>query len=157
MPRVIEGNLVAEGLRFAIVLSRWNHFISDRLLEGAMDTISRHGGDADGTVVVPVPGSFEIPMAAQKLATSGKFDAVVCLGVLIRGSTPHFDYIASEVTKGTANASLNTGVPVAFGVLTCDTIEQAIERAGTKAGNKGHEATTAAIEMANLYRQLESL
>lgn len=157
MARVIEGHLVAEGLRFGVVLSRWNHFISDRLREGVLDAISRHGGDAEGTVIVPVPGSFEIPMVAQKLAQSGKFDAVIALGVLIRGATPHFDYIAGEVAKGTANASMDTGVPISFGVLTCDTIEQAIERAGTKAGNKGHEAATAAIEMANLYRQLDAL
>jgi 6,7-dimethyl-8-ribityllumazine synthase len=157
MPRVLEGHLIAEGLRFAVVTSRWNHFITDRLLEGALDAIKRHGGDPDGTIVVPVPGAFEIPMAADKLARTGAFDAVICLGVLIRGATPHFDYIAGEVTKGTANSSLDTGVPISFGVLTCDTIEQAIERAGTKAGNKGHEATMAAIEMANLYRQLASL
>lgn len=154
MPRIIEGNLVSTGLKVAIIHSRWNSFISDRLVEGALDAIVRHGGNADETTIIRVPGCFELPMAAQKAAESGKFDAVVTLGVLIRGATPHFDYIASEATKGVASASISTGVPVAFGVLTCDTIEQAIERAGTKAGNKGIEAALAAIEMANLYREL---
>ena len=157
MARTVEGNLLAEGLSFAIVTGRWNHFITDRLLEGALDAINRHGGDADGAIVVPVPGAFEIPMAAKKLAESGKFDAVICLGVVIRGATPHFDYISSEVTKGIANVSLDSGVPVSFGVLTTDTIDQAIERAGTKAGNKGHEAAMSAIEMANLHRAIDAL
>jgi 6,7-dimethyl-8-ribityllumazine synthase len=124
------------------------------MLEGAIDTIVRHGGDSDAVDVVRVPGAFEIPFAAKKLIDSGRYDAVVCLGVLIRGSTPHFDFIASEATKGVASAAMQSGRPVSFGVLTCDTIEQAIERAGTKAGNKGSEAASAAIEMANLYKSL---
>lgn len=155
MPRIIEGHLIAQGLRFAVVAGRWNHFIADRLLEGAIDAINRHGGDVDGLDVIYVPGSFEIPMAAQRAATSGRYDALICLGALIRGSTPHFDYISAEVTKGIASVSLQTGVPIAYGVLTCDTIDQAIERAGTKAGNKGHEAAMAAIEMANLFRRMK--
>lgn len=154
--RRIEGHLIATDMRFALVVGRWNHFISDRLVEGAMDAIVRHGGSAENVVTVPVPGSFELPMATQRLAKSGKFDAIVGIGVLIRGATPHFDYIASEVTKGLANVSLDTEVPVAFGVLTCDTIDQAIERAGTKAGNKGHEAAMSAIEMVNLYREIDA-
>jgi len=156
MPRIIEGNLVAHGLRFAVVAGRWNHFISDRLLEGALDTIIRHGGDGDAVDVVYVPGCFELPFASKRVAATGRYDAIIALGTLIRGATPHFDYIASEATKGLASVSMDSGVPVAFGVLTCDTIDQAIERAGTKAGNKGHEAATAAIEMANLYRQLDA-
>jgi 6,7-dimethyl-8-ribityllumazine synthase len=154
MPRTIEGDLVAEGLTLAIICSRWNHFIADRLLEGALDTFRRHGGDTDNVTIIKVPGSFEIPMAAEKVASSGDYDAVVCLGALIRGATPHFDYIASECTKGIANASMKSGVPVSYGVITTDTLEQAIERAGTKAGNKGGEAALAAIEMANLYEEL---
>ena|SRR5690554_1874926 len=154
MPRIIEGNLVATGLKIAIITSRWNHFIGDRLVEGSLDAIKRLGGDTKDVSIVHVPGCFELPMAAKKVAESGKYDAVIALGTLIRGATPHFDYIASECTKGIASASLETGVPVSYGVLTCDTIEQAIERAGTKAGNKGHEAATAAIEMVNLYREL---
>lgn len=154
MPHTIEGQLVATGLKIAIVHSRWNHFINDRLLEGALDAIKRHGGNLDDVTVIHVPGCFELPMVAQKAATSGKYDAVVALGTLIRGATPHFDYIAAEATKGIANAAMTSGIPVAFGVLTCDTIEQAIERAGTKAGNKGVEATLAAVEMANLYKEL---
>lgn len=156
MPRIIEGNLVTTGLKIAIIHSRWNHFISDRLVEGALDAIKRHGGDLKDVTIIRVPGCFELSMASQKAAESGKYDAVVALGVLIRGATPHFDYIASEATKGIASAASSTGVPVGFGVLTCDTIEQAIERAGTKAGNKGVEATMAAVEMANLYRELKS-
>lgn len=156
MPRVIEGHLVARDLRFAIVASRWNHFITDRLLEGALDAIKRHDGDAEGVDLIYVPGSFELPMAADRAARTGRYDAIICLGTLIRGATPHFDYIASEATKGIANASMQSGVPISFGVITTDTIEQAIERAGTKAGNKGHEAAMAAIEMANLYKALGS-
>lgn len=154
MAQHIEGNLLAEGLRLAIVVSRWNHFICDRLVEGALDAIRRHGGDADSTVIAFVPGAFELPMATKKVASTGKYDAVIVIGALIRGSTPHFDYIAAEATKGIAQASLDTGVPCAFGLITTDTIEQAIERAGTKAGNKGHEAAMAAIEMANLFKAL---
>lgn len=154
MPRTIEGNLVATGLKLGIVVGRFNSFIAERMLEGAIDTITRHGGDPDTIDIVRVPGAFEIPLAAKKLIDSERYDALVCLGVLIRGSTPHFDYIASEATKGVANAAMQSGRPVSFGVLTCDTIEQAIERAGTKAGNKGSEAASAAIEMANLYKSL---
>lgn len=154
MARFVEGNLIATGLRIGIVISRFNSFIAERLLEGALDTVARHGGDADGAVVARVPGAYELPLAAKKMVESGKYDAVIALGVLIRGSTPHFDYISSEVTKGLASASMASGIPIAYGVLTCDTIEQAIERAGTKAGNKGHEAAVAAIELANLLKQL---
>lgn len=156
MPNYYEGNMVATGLRFGLVVSRWNAFITERLLEGALDTIKRHGADTDTVDVARVPGTFEIPLVAQRMAASGRYDAVICLGCLIRGSTPHFDYIAGECSKGIAQAMLQTGIPVTFGVLTCDTIEQAIERAGTKAGNKGGEAAGAAIEMAGLIRGLPS-
>lgn len=154
MARFVEGHLAAAGLRFAVIVSRFNHFITDRLLDGALDAIQRHGGDADSTVVIRVPGSFEIPLAAQRAARAGTFDAIICVGAVIRGSTPHFDYVAAEVTKGIAAVSLQSGVPIAFGVLTTDTIEQAIERAGTKAGNKGWEAALSAIEMADLFRRM---
>lgn len=153
--RTLEGNLVATGLSLAIVSSRWNNFICDRLIEGALDVIVRHGGELSSVTHIRVPGSFELPMAAKTAASSGRFDAVVALGVLIRGGTPHFDYIAAEATKGLANAAMETGVPIGYGVITANTIEQAIERAGTKAGNKGAEAALAAIEMANLYKQLK--
>jgi 6,7-dimethyl-8-ribityllumazine synthase len=154
MPTIYEGNFIATGQKVAIVVSRWNAFITDRLLEGAIDTLLRHGvADAD-MVIVKVPGTFEIPLLAQKLAGSKRYDAVICLGCLIRGSTPHFDYIASECTKGIASAMLEHSVPVTFGILTTDSIEQAIERAGTKAGNKGAEAALAAIEMASLIQSL---
>ncbi|GAB4460893.1 MAG: 6,7-dimethyl-8-ribityllumazine synthase [Armatimonadaceae bacterium] len=155
MPNYIEGNLVATGLRFGVVVSRWNAFITERLLDGALDTLKRHGADLETVDVARVPGTFEVPLVAQKMAGSGRYDAVICLGCLIRGSTPHFDYIAAECSKGIGQAMLQTGVPVAFGVLTCDSIEQAIERAGTKAGNKGAEAAGAAVEMANLLREWE--
>jgi 6,7-dimethyl-8-ribityllumazine synthase len=142
-------------LTFSIIASRFNDFITARLLDGALDALVRHGAKEDDITVYRVPGSFEIPMLARKLVTSGRVgDALICLGTLIRGATPHFDYIASEATKGIAGAALESGLPVTFGVLTTDTIEQAIERAGTKAGNKGWEAAVAAIEMATLYRQL---
>jgi 6,7-dimethyl-8-ribityllumazine synthase len=156
MPNFFEGNLVATDLRFGVVVSRWNAFITERLLDGALDTLRRHGADVDSVDVARVPGTFEVPLAAQRMAASGRYDAVICLGCLIRGSTPHFDYIAAEASKGIGQAMLGTGVPVAFGVLTTDTIEQAIERAGTKAGNKGAEAAGAAVEMANLLRALPS-
>lgn len=156
MPRVVEGHLSAEGLNVAIVVSRFNEFITGRLLDGAMDALLRHGASDDRITVYRVPGSFEIPLLARKLVDSGQAgDAIICLGTLIRGATPHFDYIAAEATKGIASAALESGVPVTFGVLTTDTIEQAIERAGTKAGNKGWEAAISAIEMANLYRQIQ--
>jgi 6,7-dimethyl-8-ribityllumazine synthase len=155
MPQFIEGELIASGLRVAIVVSRWNSFITERLLEGSLDAIKRHGGDTDeGVTVVRVPGSFEVPLAVQKLCQSKKYDAVIAIGCVIRGATAHFDYVAGEATKGVAQAMMQSGVPVIFGVLTTDTIEQAIERAGTKAGNKGFEAATAAIEMANLMKAL---
>lgn len=156
MPRVFEGHLIATDLRFAILTGRWNHFISDRLLEGALDAIHRHGGDPDAIDIYHVPGAFEVPIALRRIALRKEHDAIICLGTLIRGSTPHFDYISSEVTKGIAQVGMDTGIPCAYGILTCDTIDQAIERAGTKAGNKGHEAAMAAIEMANLFRQIDS-
>ncbi len=156
MPREVEGQLSAEGLEFTIVVSRFNDFITARLLEGALGALRRHGASDEQVTVYWVPGSFEIPLLAKKLVDSGNVgDAMICLGTLIRGATPHFDYIAAETTKGIAATAMAGGVPVTFGVLTTDTIEQAIERAGTKSGNKGWEAAVAAIEMANLYRRLE--
>lgn len=150
MPEILEGNLDAKGFRFAIIVSRFNSFICDRLLEGSLDTLKRHGADLDTIQIAKVPGAFEIPLMAKKMALSGKYDAIICLGAVIRGGTPHFEYVSSEVTKGIALVSLESGLPVAFGVLTTDSVEQAIERAGTKAGNKGVEATMSAIEMVNL-------
>ncbi len=150
----IEGKLTAKGLDFAIIVARFNHFITDRLLEGALDTLLRHGAEEERITLVRTPGSFEIPVTASRVAASKKYDAVICIGAVIRGGTPHFDYVAGEVSKGVAQVALQTGCPVVFGVLTCDTIEQAIERAGTKGGNKGAEAAIAAIEMANLFKQL---
>jgi 6,7-dimethyl-8-ribityllumazine synthase len=152
--KIIEGNLTAKGLRFAIVASRWNDFIGARLIDGAVDCIVRHEGSAENITLFRCPGSFELPMVVKKVAASKQFDAVIAIGVLIRGATSHFDHIAAEATKGVAQAALDSGVPVTYGVLTTDTIEQAIERAGTKAGNKGWEAASAAIEMANLYKHL---
>ncbi|NCP01793.1 MAG: 6,7-dimethyl-8-ribityllumazine synthase [Deltaproteobacteria bacterium] len=154
MPHIIEGNLEAAGFKFALVVSRFNSFICDRLLEGAVDTLLRHGAVAKNLTIVKVPGAFEIPLAAQKLARSGTYDALICLGAVIRGGTPHFEYVSAEVSKGVASVSLESGVPVSFGVLTTDSVEQAIERAGTKAGNKGSEAAMGAIEMVNLCRSL---
>ena len=151
-----EGKLLGEGLRFGIVVSRFNEFISRKLLEGAQDALYRHGVSEEDVDVAWVPGSFEIPLVAKKMAHSGRYDAIICLGAVIRGATPHFDYVAAEVSKGIANVALESGRPVLFGVLTTDTIEQAIERAGTKAGNKGFDAAVAAIEMANLLRALET-
>ncbi|HCC68320.1 MAG TPA: 6,7-dimethyl-8-ribityllumazine synthase [Nitrospiraceae bacterium] len=149
-----EGELQAKGLKFAIVVSRFNDFITNRLLEGAIDVLLRHGAEQHDIEVVRVPGSFEIPLIAKKLAQKKTFDAVICLGTVIRGATPHFEYIASEVAKGIASASLETGIPIAFGVITADTIEQAIERAGSKSGNKGWDAALTAIEMAQLIKKL---
>jgi len=149
-----EGNLVATGLRFGIVVSRFNELLSSRLLSGAMDALTRHGASEDDIDVAWVPGAFEIPLVTSKLAASGRYDAVLALGVVIRGGTPHFEYISAEVSKGVAKIGLDTGVPVMFGVITADTIEQAVERAGTKAGNKGWEAAEGAIEMANLGKAL---
>ena len=157
MPKQIVGEMMAKGMRFALVASRFNEFITSKLVSAALDTIVRHGGDADQICEVWVPGSFEIPLTAKKLAGTGKFDAVICLGCVIRGSTPHFDYIAAEVSKGVAQVGLDSGVPVIFGVLTTDTIEQAVERAGTKAGNKGADAAAAAIEMVNLFGNIKGL
>ena len=154
MTQTFEGKLDAGGLRFAIVAGRFNSFIADRLVEGANDALVRHGAQVADIHLAKVPGAFEIPLVAKKLAQSGRYDAVICVGAVIRGATPHFDYVSAEVSKGIAAASLDTGVPVAFGVLTTDTIEQAVERAGTKAGNKGFEAAMCAIEMANLLKVL---
>ncbi len=154
MVRIWEGRLEAQGFRFGIVVSRFNDFITARLLDGALDALRRHGADEDRILVVKVPGSFEIPQMAKRLADSGQHDAIICLGAVIRGATPHFEYIASEVAKGVAAAAMGTGVPMAFGVLTTDSIEQAVERAGTKSGNKGFDAACSAIEMANLARHL---
>ena len=149
-----EGNLVATGLRFGIVVARFNELLSTRLLSGAQDALVRHGVNEADIDQAWVPGAFEIPLVALRLATSGRYDAVIALGVIIRGGTPHFEYVSAEVSKGVAKIGLDTGVPIAFGVITADTIEQAVERAGTKAGNKGWEAAEAAIEMANLVKQL---
>lgn len=154
MPRIIEGSLISKGKKFAVVVARFNAFISDKLLEGALDGLKRHGVKDEEITVAWTPGSYEIPLVAKKLAASKKYDAVIALGAVIRGATSHFDYVAGEAAKGVAQASNDTGVPVIFGVLTTDTIEQAVERAGTKSGNKGFDAAMAAIEMANLMEQL---
>jgi 6,7-dimethyl-8-ribityllumazine synthase len=154
MPKTLEGKISAEGYRFGLVVSRFNDFISSKLVEGAVDALKRHGATEEQLLLVKVPGAFEIPLAAKKLAESGKVDAVICLGAVIRGSTPHFDYVAAEVSKGIAMVALDTKVPVAFGVLTTDNLEQAIERAGTKSGNKGWDAALAAMEMVDLLKQL---
>jgi 6,7-dimethyl-8-ribityllumazine synthase len=154
MPRTYEGMLDAKGFRFALVVSRFNELLTGRLLEGALDCLARHGARDEDIMVVKVPGSWELPLVAERLAVSGKIDAVIGLGVLIRGATPHFDYIASETAKGLAQVALSSGIPVSFGVLTCDSLEQALERSGSKAGNKGWQAAQAAIEMVQLYRRL---
>jgi len=154
MPKIIQGDLTAKGLRFGIVAARFNDFITSRLLDGAIDALLRHGA-ADGDIeVLKVPGAYEIPLAAKMLAKSKKFNAIICLGAVIRGATPHFEYVSAEVSKGVASVSMETGLPVIFGVLTTDTIEQAIERAGTKSGNKGWDAALSAIEMANVMKQM---
>jgi 6,7-dimethyl-8-ribityllumazine synthase len=155
MLRTWEGALAAKGFTFGIVVSRMNEFITARLLEGALDALRRHGAEEDRITVVKVPGSFEIPLVAKRLAASGQYSAIICLGTVIRGATPHFEYIAAEVSKGVASASLETGVPMGFGVLTTDSIDQAVERAGTKGGNKGFDAACSAIEMANLFREMK--
>jgi len=152
--KIIEGELQAKGLKFGIIVSRFNDFITSRLLDGAIDALVRHGAKEDDIEVVRVPGSFEIPLVAKKMASKGLYNAVICLGTVIRGATPHFDYVAAEVSKGIASASMETGVPIAFGVITSDTIEQAVERAGTKAGNKGWDAAITAIEMAQVLKKL---
>lgn len=154
MAIIFEGQLLAEGLKFGVVVGRFNEFISGKLLNGALDGLKRHGAKEDDLHVAWVPGAFEIPLVAKKMAESKKYDAIVCLGCVIRGSTPHFDYVCSEVAKGVAQVNMQTGVPTVFGVLTTDTIEQAIERAGTKAGNKGYDAAMTAIEMGNLLKVL---
>ena len=154
MPKQYEGRLDGSGLRMALVVGRFNSFISERLVDGALDALLRHGVVDDDISVARVPGAFEIPLVARKMAESGKFDAVICLGAVIRGSTPHFDYVSAEVSKGIASVGLTSGVPVIFGVLTTDSIEQAIERAGTKAGNKGFDAAVSAIEMVNLLKEI---
>ncbi|MEF2244910.1 MULTISPECIES: 6,7-dimethyl-8-ribityllumazine synthase [unclassified Paenibacillus] len=155
MVRYYEGKLVSDGLKFGVVVGRFNEFISSKLLGGALDAFKRHGAEESEVEVAWVPGAFEIPLMAQKMAESGKYDAVITLGAVIRGSTPHFDYVCNEAAKGVAAIALKTGVPTIFGVLTVDSIEQAIERAGTKAGNKGYEAAVTAIEMANLTKQFQ--
>jgi 6,7-dimethyl-8-ribityllumazine synthase len=154
MPNTLEGKISAEGLRFAIVVSRFNDFISSRLVEGAMDALARHGASDQQVTLAKVPGAFEIPLMAKRLAQSGQYDAIICLGAVIRGSTPHFEYVAAEVSKGIATVALETDTPVTFGVLTTDSIEQAIERAGSKSGNKGWDAAVAAMEMVNLFKEL---
>lgn len=154
MYNLIEGKLSAKGFNFGIVVSRFNDFISQKLLDGALDCLARHEAEDGKIDVIKVPGSFEIPVVADKMAASGKYSAVICLGAVIRGNTPHFDYVAAEVSKGVAQTSLKYGLPVVFGVLTTDTIEQAIERAGTKSGNKGWDAAISAIEMADLFAKL---
>jgi 6,7-dimethyl-8-ribityllumazine synthase len=152
--KIIEGELQAKGLKIGIIMSRFNDFITNKLLDGARDALLRHGAKEEDIDVIKVPGSFEIPMVAKKLAEKGAYHAIICLGTVIRGATPHFEYIAAEVSKGIAHASVETGVPIAFGVITCDTIEQAVERAGTKSGNKGWDAANTAIEMARLLKKL---
>ena len=150
----IEGNLIATDLKIAFVVARFNEFVCERLLEGALDSLARHGGNKDEITVLRVPGAFELPLSAKKLAESGKFDAIVCLGAVIRGETSHYDYVCANASSGIASASLETGVPVSFGLLTTETLEQAIERSGSKAGNQGRYATECAIEMARLIKQI---
>ncbi len=154
MAQRLEGHLDASGLRFAIVCSRYNHFVTEKLLDGALDALTRSGASDDDITIAFVPGSFELPLAAKKMAESNDYDAVICLSAIIRGATPHFDYVAAEAAKGIAQVCLQTGVPVIFGIVTADTLEQAIERAGTKMGNRGFDAARSAIEMANLMKQL---
>jgi len=155
MVKTVEGNLIAKGKKFAIIASRFNDFITKELVGGCLDTLVRHGAGNEDLVVTWVPGAFEIPLVAQRLAKAKSYDALICLGTVIRGSTPHFEYIASEAAKGIAKVSLDTGLPVVFGIITADTIEQAVERAGTKEGNKGRDAALSAIEMANLLTQIK--
>ena len=155
MSKVLEGQLTAKGLRFAIVVSRFNSLVTQRLLDGALDALRRHEADENSVTIAWTPGSFELPLVAQKFAKSGKYDAVICLGCIIRGDTPHFEYVASETAKGIAQVMLDTGVPVVFGVVTADNLEQALERAGAKAGNRGFDAAMTAMEMANLLRKIE--
>ncbi len=154
MPKTLEGSLSAKGLKMAVVVSRFNDFIGERLLAGAVDTLLRSGARDADVEVVKVPGSFEMPLVVSRLASAGRYDAIICLGAIIRGSTPHFDYIAAEAAKGIARAALDSGLPVAFGIITADSLEQAIERAGTKSGNKGRDAALSAIEMANILKNI---
>ncbi|MBE3586414.1 6,7-dimethyl-8-ribityllumazine synthase [Desulfofundulus thermocisternus] len=154
MPKVYEGHLIGQGLRFGLVVGRFNEFITSKLLTGALDALHRHGVADQDIEIAWVPGAFEIPLVARRLVAAQRFDAIICLGAVIRGATPHFDYVAAEVAKGVAKVGLDSGVPVIFGIITADTLEQAIERAGTKAGNKGWDAAVGAIEMANLMRSL---
>ena len=154
MPKTVAGDFDARAHRFALVVARFNEFITDKLVDGATDALTRHGADPDKITQVRTPGSFEIPLTAMKLAKSGRYDAIICLGCVIRGQTPHFDYVAAEVSKGIAQVSLQSGLPVTFGVITADTLEQAIDRAGGKSGNKGADAAMAAIEMANLLKAI---
>lgn len=157
MPNIVEAKLLAEGKKFAIVVSRFNDFITDKLVGGALDALIRSGASEKDIDIVKVPGAFEIPLVAKKLAARNRHDAVICLGAVIRGATPHFDYVSAEVSKGIAAASMETGLPIIFGVITADTLEQAIERAGSKAGNKGWDAALAAVEMANLMAAVEKI
>jgi 6,7-dimethyl-8-ribityllumazine synthase len=157
MPKIYEGKISAEGKRFALVVSRFNDFVSDRLLAGAVDALVRHGARDEDIDIAKVPGAFEIPLIAKKMAQKEKYDAVICLGAVIRGSTPHFEYVSAEVSKGVALVGLESGIPVIFGVITTDTLEQAIERAGTKAGNKGWSAAMAAMEMADLATSVDQI
>ena len=154
MPKIVEGKIVAKGMKFGIVASRFNDFISSRLIEGAIDTLIRAGADEKDIQIYKVPGAFELPLTAKKLVKSARFDAVICLGAVIRGATPHFEYISAEVSKGIASVGLEAEIPVVYGVLTTDTIEQAIERAGTKSGNKGSDAAMSAIEMVDLFKKI---
>jgi len=154
-PKVHQGLLTAEGFRFAIIAARWNDFLTARLTEGALDALERLGAQEAAVEIFKVPGSFETPLTALKVAESGRFDAVICLGTIIRGQTPHFDYVAGEAAKGIGQAGMKTGVPVLFGIVTADTLEQAIDRAGVKAGNKGFEAAMSAVELVNLYKQMQ--
>ncbi|HRY13876.1 MAG TPA: 6,7-dimethyl-8-ribityllumazine synthase [Syntrophomonadaceae bacterium] len=153
MANVFEGKLIGDGQRFGVIVSRFNEFITNKLLSGCLDTLTRHGVDSNAIDIAWVPGAFEMPLAAQKMAARD-YDAVICLGAVIRGATPHFEYVSAEVTKGIAQVGLNSGIPVIYGIITADTIEQAIERAGTKAGNKGSDAAITAIEMINLFKQI---
>jgi len=153
--KIFEGKLIAQGLKFGIVVSRFNELITSKLLDGAIDCLKRHGAGEEDVEIFYCPGSFEIPLVAKKIAQTGKYNAIICLGAVIRGETPHFDYIASEVSKGIAQVQLETGVPVAFGILTTDDVEQALNRAGIKSGNKGWDAALTAIEMANLLNQIK--
>lgn len=157
MAKLFEGRISAEGLRFGIIVSRFNDFISSKLVDGALDALRRHGARDETISLVKVPGSFEIPVVAKRMAGGGQFDAIICLGAVIRGATPHFEYVAAEVSKGIAAVALESGIPVTFGVLTTDSLEQAIERAGSKSGNKGWDAAMAAMEMANLFKELAQI